>query len=107
MSGGYYVQAQKLRAQSADWDSREGDVKSATAKVSPGVGMGEKFGYLAGANSVETYFNEWSEAMSQCLVDATESFRYISTALTVAANTYEGTDEAVAGGANRLKGRLG
>lgn len=107
MSGTYHVQAEVLRKNAGEWDSRRDDVQAASGKVSPGVGMGEKFGYLAGANQVTTYYNKWSNAMAECLRDANECFSSLSSALISAANTYDAADASSAAEGSSLESRLG
>lgn len=107
MSGSYHVQAEVLRKYAREWESRRDDVQAASEKVSPGVGMGEKFGYLAGSNQVTTYYNKWSNAMAECLRDANECFSSLASALMSAANTYDATDVSVAAEGSSLENRLG
>lgn len=104
--GSFFVQSEELRAHATDWNSRAADVRAAKEGISGGVGMGSHFGVLAGANSVTTYYNEWSRAMDQALADADTCFTYLEAALISAANDYDGVESTVVTDFSRLDGMV-
>lgn len=104
--GSFKVQSDKLREHATLWEGRAKDAGDAKTLIQPGVGMGYKFGILAGEANVKEYYNAWSEAMEQALADADSSFTYLDAALTSAANDYDGVDSTQATDYSRLDGMI-
>jgi hypothetical protein len=104
--GSFKVQSDLLRDHAKLWHTREADANAAKQLIADGVGMGYKFGFLAGQNHVSDYYDKWSTAMSKALDDAAKSFRYLDAALNSTANDYDGTDSTVATDFSRLDGMI-
>lgn len=103
----FQVQSETLRSHAKLWSDHAGDVKSAQATVSPGIGMGDDFGYLAGLNNVADNYDTWSRAMDQALTDAQKCFDYLAAALISAANDYDDSDATAATSAAELDQMIG
>lgn len=103
----FQVQSETLRTHAKLWAGHAADVKDAQTTVSPGIGMGDDFGYLAGLNNVADNYDTWSRAMEQALTDAHTCFTYLDAALVSAANDYDDSDTTAATNAAQLDAMIG
>ncbi|MBA3781478.1 MAG: hypothetical protein H0X12_06435 [Nocardioides sp.] len=103
----FQVQSETLRTHAKLWAGHATDVQSAQTTVSPGIGMGDDFGYLAGLNGVADNYNTWSHAMDQALTDAANCFKYLDAALNSAANEYDDSDATAATNSTQLDKMIG
>lgn len=94
--GSFQVQAEALRSHAGFWTTKTTQADDARDLISPAVGMGDDFGFLAGLNDVANYFNTWTSDMYAAMGDASATFSYLNTALNSTANDYDGTDSTVA-----------
>lgn len=104
--GSFAVQSEKLRDHAGLWGDRERDVTKAGSTIAPGVGQGQKFGFLAGSCGVSDHYDTWSRAMAQALEDAGTSFRYLEAALGSTADGYDGADATAVTDFSRLDGMI-
>lgn len=103
----FQVQTDTLRAHAKMWSDHATAVQSAQTTVSPGIGKGDDFGYLAGLNGVADNYDTWSTAMDQALTDAQKCFRYLDAALVSAADEYDDSDATAAASAATLDAMIG
>lgn len=94
--GAFSVQSGVLRNHARHWTGKATEADAAHSTISPAVGMGDDFGYLAGLFGVADHYNEWTAEMSAALQDAAATFRYLHAALVSTANAYDGVDATVA-----------
>lgn len=92
----FAVETELLRKQAKEWGQRRDDVDAVNKEIATSVGMGYKFGVLAGSNGVEEAYNLWSNCMQDSLEDASISFNYLSVALTSTADNYDASDQTAA-----------
>jgi hypothetical protein len=92
----FQVQTETLRQHAKLWVDHATDVSEARASITPAVGRGDDFGYLAGLNGVADHYDTWTQAMDQALADAETCFRYLEAALTATADRYDDSDATVA-----------
>jgi hypothetical protein len=90
----FQVQTETLIAHASLWAGHASDAATAQERIEPAVGKGEDFGYLAGLNEVADYYDTWSTAMQQALVDAERCFSYLEAALRSVAHSYDDSDSS-------------
>jgi hypothetical protein len=94
--GSFSVQSEVLRSHAGHWTTKAADADAALTTITPAVGMGDDFGYLAGLNGVSDNYDSWTHDMSAALGDARDTFRYLHAALVSTANAYDGVDATAA-----------
>lgn len=94
--GSFTVQSQALKDHATVWQDNATHADDAHTKISPAIGKGDDFGYLAGREGVSENYNQWTADMGSALQDASATFTYLYTALVSTARDYDGTDSTVA-----------
>jgi hypothetical protein len=100
--GSFRVQTDLLREHAPFWADRATDASGARDLIETGVGQGYKFGLLAGSCGVSSRYDTWSQAMSQALTDAHDTFHWLEAALKSTADAYDGADNTSAMGYDDL-----
>ena len=90
------AQSDKLRTAATIWSGCATDVTQVRSDLLPAVGQGDKFGALAGSSKVSENFDLWIQDMVDAAQTGAGNFTWLSTVLNAIAETFDGTDAAVA-----------
>ena len=104
--GSFKVQSDELRKESSEWTRRKEHLTDAKGLVDNGLGKGYKFGFFGIAAGLDTFHDEYIQAMVTALDDGAKTFDFIAAALESTANAYDGADSTAATDADQLEKRL-